>query len=687
VEIRSRSLQVEQTGRVEGGFAGASAFDVDFFVIPLGEDGQSLYAAEVYECDWRNQEIISLAPRTDGPSIRICIRPNEIARALGIKINKIVSWNFTRTDLNLIQWAVEPDAIQATDGLTVLMCLPGSDVCAFRTQLMSSFFDPDGIINGVGSVWLEFASNEVTSINRRRAQEVPPNFAGASPVYLDTSVIYQEPHTAVCEYEHIFTEWWIEEDINDRYTYIGIVAGTAAALACLLLAVACCPCFGRRGVKKIEEEQDVQVNVDVKSDKKQENTSSNTQNNEESKSIVSSSGTDHTTLSTSKNEDEEMGRESSRKRRKGASALVLPTGEIQEDYTPDSDDICFGEEDHPGTKHFIRVIRGIIMEDPEAKYSPATFKSIKKGLKGRRLYKMTLKGRYRELSNDKLIELCGVAFKEQKKIYESKSSSRDLALVSSSKDNGEKGVRRSGSRKSLNEEDDSSSKKRIGRKSSKKSLHDDDDEEKGVRRSGSRKSLNEDDDSSSKKRIGRKSSKKNLHDDDDEEKRARRSSSRTSLNENDDSSSKKRIGRKSSKKNLNDDDDEEKGVRRSSSRTSLNENDHSSSKKRIGRKSSHESLREDDDEEKGVRRSGSRKGLRDDDSSSKKKGRRKSLRDDDDDKDIRRSNSRSSLRSNGASSSKKLERKNSRQSFHEEETTKETRKSSSSKRTSLNDLD
>ena len=252
---------------MESGFAGASSFDINFFVIPTGEDGQSLYEAEVYECDRTNQEIISLAPRTDGESIRICIRPNEIARGLGIKINKIVSWNFTRTDLNLFQWAVEPE-IQATDGLTTLMCLPGSDVCAFRTQLLSNFFDIEGIISGVGSVWLEFASTEVTSINRRRAEEVPLNFAGASPLYLDTSVIYQEPYTAACEYEHIFTEWWIEEDINDRYMYIGILAGTAATIACLLLACAFCPCIGRRSVKKIEEEQDVQVNVDVKSDKK-----------------------------------------------------------------------------------------------------------------------------------------------------------------------------------------------------------------------------------------------------------------------------------------------------------------------------------------------------------------------------------------------------------------------------------
>jgi hypothetical protein len=691
VEIRSRSLQAEQaeqTGRVEGGFAGASYFDVNFFVIPLGEDGQSLYAAEVYECDWRNQEITSLAPRTDGASIRICIRPNEIARSLGIKINKIVSWNFTRTDLNLMQWAVEPDAIQATDGLTVLTCLPGSDVCAFRTQLMSNFFDVDGILSGVGSVWLEFGSTGVTSINRRRAQEVPFNFAGASPVDLDTSVIYQEQHTAVCEYEQLFSEWWIEEEINTRYTYIGIVAGTAAALACLLLACAVCPCFRRRG-DKTDGDQDIQVNLDLKSDKKQENTSSTTQNNEESRSIISGA-TDHSTLAASKTEDEEMGLGSSRKKRKGSSALVLPTGDVQEDYTPDIDDVCFDEENHPGTKHFIRVIREIIMENPDVKYSPTTFKAIKKGLKGRRLCKMTTKGRYREPSKDRLIDLCGIAFKEQKRIYENKSNSRALTTLSSSKHNGEKGVRRSGSRKSLDEDDDSSNQKKLERNGSRKSLRDDDDEEKGVRRSGSRKSLNEDDDSSNKKKLERKGSRKSLRDDDDEEKRVRRSGSRKSLRD-DDSSSKKKGRRKS----LRDDDDKE--IRRSSSRTSLRSEGlelkrkgsrkslHEEETKEIRRSSSHKGVRRDE-----TRRSSSSRSLKSDGGTSSKKisdrkdsSRGRSSRDEDD-KDKRRSSSRKSLRSDGGSTNRKLERKSSRKTLHEEET-KEIRRSSSRK--SIRDLD
>jgi hypothetical protein len=635
LEIRVRSLQVEQTGRVEGGFAGSSYFDVNFFVIPTGEDGESLYAAEVYECDWRNKEITSLAPRTDGASIRICIRPNEIARALGIKINKIVSWNFTRPDLDLAQWAVEPDAIQATDGLTVLMCLPGFDVCAFRTQLMSNFFDSDGILSGVGSVWLEFASAGVTSINRRRAQEVPSNFAGTSPVYLDTSVIYQEPYVAVCEYEQLFTEWWIEEDINDRYMYVGIVAGTAAAIACLLLACACCPCFKRRDDKKKDDDQDVQVNVNLKSDKKEENISSTTQNNEESRSTVSGA-TDHSTLSSSKTEDEEMGLGSSRKKRRGSSALVLPTGDVQDDYTPGIDDVCFDEEDHPGTKHFIRVIREIIVENPDAKYSPTTFKDIKKGLKGRRLYKMTIKGRYREPSKDKLIDLCGVAFKEQKRIYEKKSSSRDLALLCSSKHNGEKVVRRSSSRKSLNEDDDSSNKRRLERKDSRKSLRDDDTSSK---KKGSCKSLRDFDDDDDDKDIRRSSRRKSLGSEGHGHE-LKRKGSRKSLHEEET----KEIRRSSSNKGLRDE------TRRSSSSRSLMSDGETSSKRRLDRKDS-------------SRGCSSR---------------------DEDDTDKRRSSSRKSLRSDGGSSSRKLERKSSRKSLHEEET-KEIRRSSSRK--SINDLD
>ena len=594
---------------------------------------------------------------------------------------------------------------------------------------MSNFFDIEGIISGVGSVWLEFASTGVTSINRRRAEEVPLNFAGASPLYLDTSVIYQEPYIAACEYEHIFTEWWIEEDINDRYMYIGILAGTAATIACLLLACAVCPCFRRRGDKN-DEDQDVQVNVDVKSDKKQENVSSTTQNNEESKSTISGA-TDHSTVSASKTEDEEMGLGSSRKKRKSSrSALVLPTGDVQEDYTPatgdvkenntpDRDDVCFEEDDHPGTKHFIRVVRKVIMEDPDAKYSPATFKSIKRGLKGRRLYKMTTKGRYREVSSDKLIDLCGVAFKEQK--YAQEDYTPDAGDVCfDEEDDAQEDYTPDSDDVCFDEEDHpgtahfirvirsiimedpdakysfttfKSIKKSLkGRrfyKMTKKGRYREVSNDKLIdlwgfafkeqkrtysywyktkwykMKPGSRelaKSMGREISKLSSRELAKSSSRE-----------LAKSSSRELLTR----SSSRELALLSSSKH-----DGEKGVlvRRSGSHKSLNDDDSSSKKK-----SRRRSLRDHDDEDKQIRRSGSRTSLRDDDSSNKKKkSRRRSLRDDDDDdddKEIRRSGSRKSLRDDDSSSKKKSRRK----SLRDDDDDKDIRRSSSRK--SLRDDD
>jgi hypothetical protein len=45
-------------------------------------------------------------------------------------------------------------------------------------------------------------------------------------------VLYQDRKEGdPCKFEHEFTEWWVEEDIKDRYKYIGIVVVTGISIA------------------------------------------------------------------------------------------------------------------------------------------------------------------------------------------------------------------------------------------------------------------------------------------------------------------------------------------------------------------------------------------------------------------------------------------------------------------------
>jgi hypothetical protein len=55
--------------------------------------------------------------------------------------------------------------------------------------------------------------------------------------------------------------------------------------------------------------------------------------------------------------------------------------------TPTSNDVCFGDEDHPGTKVFRKVVKEIATELDGEEYSPNVHKSIKVKLNGKRFFK------------------------------------------------------------------------------------------------------------------------------------------------------------------------------------------------------------------------------------------------------------------------------------------------------------
>jgi hypothetical protein len=513
LRIQSRNL-LQANGRVEGGIAGASAFEVSFYVIPP-ETGFS-FMAEAYHCDSKNQELPQpIQPKTIyDNSVRICVRPDEVARNFGITINSIDFWNFTRDELDLEQVAIRPHSKEAEDGLSTLICLPGSPTCAFRTMLYPSFFDTKGVAGGIGSVWLQYGSigssiarrleePVLIELKNRRAQEAltdsinerPVNFAGESDVGVDTPVTYKVPVLPEhCLYDQKVYEWWLEEEMNDRYMYIGLASGAVSLFSCCLMMCACCP-FGwlRRRVKKTTEGGNIKVNIGVKSTQIEENHTSLTRIYRDIKnaSIKRLGADSHAnavssdqTLETAPHEDEELGLQ-----RRGL------TGDIN----PDECDVCFDRTEHPGTLKFIRAMQKMIKADPDTDFCPPIYKSIKEKISASEFYVGTEEKGYSKPSKMELIELIARAFAEEKgKLQRSKGSTSSRNLITDgNEDKDAKGLRKSNSMKRLGSD-----------RSLKRGLDDKDDIK--MKRSGSNKSLKDDLREENENKLERSSSSKSL---------------------------------------------------------------------------------------------------------------------------------------------------------------------------------
>jgi hypothetical protein len=391
-----------------------------------------------YECDHSNQKVEEPPPKVLGESVRICVTPDADAMMFGMTISSLDSWNFTRSGASM-QPAVEMGA-QAENGLTILMCIPGSTLCVFRTQFLPAFFPSDGVVNGVGDVVLRYAAGGLTARRRRleisgttkydrQLQEEPFNeeawnVAGISTVTVDTNVIYvKDALPERCKYEQKVTDWWIQQPINDRYMYIGMLVGTLATIASLLLCCWACPCLGARKDQTEIDDQDVKVNVDLKSEKKENNiTNTSKSSTEESKHTTSTESDKSTDAS-----DEEKGSRGKKGKDKSrSSSLLLPDGSADQ-CKPKKPDVIFDDRDHPGTKKFMKVIKDIVERTPDEDYCESAYKAIMRKCDGARFFVTVGEGRYKVASKTGMKRHVGQAFVEAKRsLRDAGSSSRDL---------------------------------------------------------------------------------------------------------------------------------------------------------------------------------------------------------------------------------------------------------------------
>lgn len=382
IDLPMRQLSQE----VEGGFAGASQFNLDFYTIP-GEAFE--YGAVAYECD-RNNRIVDPSPTKElGDTIRVCVAPNEETRQFGVTINRLEGWNWTHAD-GALQASVDFEGNAASDGLTILHCPSGSQLCIFRTQFTPDFFTSDGAIKGVATVVLQYAEIEPTATSRRTQTLEEENdlaIPGRSPVSVETSSKRsKDGRPSYCDFEHKVTEWWTEEPMNDRYIMIAIACVCASGICCSFLLCWCFPCFAKSD-RETQGNQDVKVNIGMQSETVEKNTQNKSSTYNESRDLNMT------------------GHSAGSKRGSKRSDLMIPYG--SDSASPDEGDVCFGDVAHPGTKRLLRVVKRF---RGKSAYGPDVYRDIKDDMGDVKYFVMPSKGLYVQATKKETVTHIGELF-------------------------------------------------------------------------------------------------------------------------------------------------------------------------------------------------------------------------------------------------------------------------------------
>ena len=89
--------------------------------------------------------------------------------------------------------------------------------------------------------------------------------------------------------------------------------------------------------------------------------------------------------------------------------------EDNDESQPTKYDVCFDVRGHPGNRGFEKEVLNLLKKYPDTTWSPPVYKSLKKRLKGRRFFYGTMKGHWRELTQQERIDLFGTRYEAEKK--------------------------------------------------------------------------------------------------------------------------------------------------------------------------------------------------------------------------------------------------------------------------------
>jgi hypothetical protein len=151
--------------------------------IKLEETANQVYFLEGFQCDTNNVALTGTAlsdTRNQGSVIRVCVKPDDDAVTAGIKMRSIDEFTFTRDitpvgagEEDVSQPAVIGYNLESENGLTVLSCSNGVDVCFFETILFADFYiRAAGLVSGSGTGSMQFGTRRLRALQDADASEV-----------------------------------------------------------------------------------------------------------------------------------------------------------------------------------------------------------------------------------------------------------------------------------------------------------------------------------------------------------------------------------------------------------------------------------------------------------------------------------------------------------------------------------
>jgi hypothetical protein len=396
--------------------------------------------AEAYECDENEERIAAdvIFPKRVGAEIRVCIAPNTPTSNRGVFIRSIEDFTFFKNGGTASQ-VVIADRVETDTRLTLLLCIPGAEICSFKTTLLPDLFfgDTDGNITGIGEVAMQegrqntIGRRQLTSPallrgtiqwrGGRQAQvaDLSDNFAGLSDVKMEFSykkATKEEKADVLGETE----SWWASKPLWLRILIIVIIIATIIGCCCCGLS-----CAGW-------------VRTEYVMEKKQE---------EKRKSIIEQRKSvmiQRKSIMEQRKSVMEQRRSVAEKRRSSAAAAAAAAYEQEEDdddvddddvddgetmgssgeylveetnTQPTVNDVCFGADEHPGTIAYEAAVSKSLKRWGGQDFGPPVYRAIKKQLPGRRFFicdDPDQPEEWREVLKQELVETFGARFDELK---------------------------------------------------------------------------------------------------------------------------------------------------------------------------------------------------------------------------------------------------------------------------------
>jgi hypothetical protein len=116
-----------------------------------------VYLLDGYQCNASNDALTGsdlTDTKIQGSVIRVCVKPDAEAVAAGIKMRSLDDFTFSRDDIS--QEAIVGYNQEANNGLTILFCSNGVDVCVFESILFADFYSTPGVVLGSGTGSMQF---------------------------------------------------------------------------------------------------------------------------------------------------------------------------------------------------------------------------------------------------------------------------------------------------------------------------------------------------------------------------------------------------------------------------------------------------------------------------------------------------------------------------------------------------